>query len=237
MTAGPRPVVGIGGRRSWIEVRLSWPIVTVMVAAALLRWAIRWRVELTTIAVAAIAGRWLAQHVGGWRHVGYLTGVVLVVLLVWPAGRRWLTAHAWCVLTRHRVRVALGQAGVSSVEGRLPYVIRTRPTPVGTRVTVWMRAGTAIEQLGEDDSVRLGIVRAACWAREVRLQRHPRWSHLVQLHLVRHDSLAPSVAVASVLPRLVAVMTQRQPHGATPGNVPADVVGDSVPTPREEAPL
>jgi hypothetical protein len=175
----------------------------VMIAAAVTRWAIRWRIELAITAGVIVAGHWLVPLLGGWCHYALVLLTVLALVAVWPAGRAWLVAHSWCLLTRHRIRSALGQAGVTSIEGRLPYVVRVRPTPVGTQVTLWMRAGTALEQLGDDDSVRIGIVRAACWAREVRTERSPRWAHLVRLHLVRHDSLAPSVTVTSTLPDLL----------------------------------
>jgi hypothetical protein len=200
---GHRPTIGFGGRRSWVEVRLSWPIVVLMVAVAIARWMIRMRIELSVLTGLVLTTWWLSSHVGGWRYAVLLLVWVLLVLIGWPAGRNWLVAHAWCMFSRHRVRTALGQAGVASTDGRIPYMLRVRPTPVGTRVTVWMRAGTAVEQLGDDDSVKVGIVRAACWAREVRIERNPRWSHVVTLHLVRHDSLAPSVSVASTLPDLL----------------------------------
>lgn len=116
------------------------------------------------------------------------------------------------------------------------------PTRVGTRVTVWMRAGTAVEQLGDDDSVKVGIVRAACWAREVRIDRSARWSHLVRLHLVRRDSLAADHLVPSALSGLIDRWTTRHHGGNQPTVIDlrdlADSDGEkepSVPAPRDRA--
>jgi hypothetical protein len=217
---GRRPSIGIGGRRTWIQVPLSWPIVLVMVLAAVARWAIRWRFELALLAGAAVVAGVLSSEVG-WHLAVLLLVWLVVAALAHPRVRGVLIAHTWCMVSRHRVRTALGQAGVSSREGRLPYVIRVRRTPVGTRVTVWMRAGTAMEQFGDDASLRIGVVRAACWAREVRLERHPRWSHLVTLHLVRHDSLAPSVSVRS---ELVDLLNAARGAEQTPPAQPAQPV-------------
>jgi hypothetical protein len=221
-TSGPRRTVGISGGRTWLQIPLTWPIILVMVATAVLRWMIRVRVELSVIIAGYLAGWWLAGRLGGWRIVGIITLVAVLAVLAWPAGRRWLVrfvvAHTWCVLSRHRIRGALAQAGVSSGEGRIPWVVKVRPTPVGTRVHLWMRTGTAVEQLGDEGSVKVGIIRAACWARDVRIQRNPQWSHLVQLHLVRRDSLAAGVRVSSQLADLLAAATSAvKPASHEPG--------------------
>jgi hypothetical protein len=196
-----------------------------------------YRVELTMITLAWLAWQWLVEHTSqGWA--GLLVGLVLVVMLATRWGRRFLIGHAWCVLIRHRIRTAFGQAGVTSREGRLPLVMHVAPTRVGTRVTVWMRAGNAVEQLGDEDSVKVGIVRAACWAREVRIDRSERWSHIVRLHLVRRDSLAAEQLVPSALSGLIDRWTTRH-HDATDRPSVIDVRdsagtagGPLVPTPR-----
>jgi hypothetical protein len=176
------------------------PVIVLMLVAAAVRVVIRLRVEIVAAVFVAAVGSRLAPRVGGWHHLMYLTAGVVLVGLVPPWSRRRIVGKAWCVITRHRIRTALAQAGVVSAEGRIPYILHTRPTPVGTQVTVWMRAGTALEQLGQDESVRMGIMRAACWAREVRMERHPAWSHIVTFHLVRYDTLAPTIHVTSLLP-------------------------------------
>ncbi len=204
---GSRPAISFGGRHSWIMIPLYWWIIAVLVVVAVVKWAIRWRMELGLAMVAWFTVHLLAPYVGGWKMAVLAIYVYLALVACWPAGRAFLMAHLWCSVSRHRARTALGQAGVSSLEGRVPYIVRVRPTAVGTMVTAWMRAGTAVEQLGQDESVQVGILRAACWAREVRITRHPRWSHLVNLHLVRLDPLAPSVHIASTLPDLLRAAT------------------------------
>ena len=125
-----------------------------------------------------------------------------------------MTGRWWNVFTRHRIPVALAQAGVTTAEGRVPTVIRTRPTRVGTRVTVWMPPGTALEQLGQDESVRMGIVRTACWAKEVRVEPSPRIPALVSFHLVRRDTLAPAARVPAVLSGLISRLTPGTGHSS-----------------------
>ena len=40
---------------------------------------------------------------------------------------------------------------------------------------------------------------AACYAREARVAKSPRWAQLVVVNIVRRDTLAPHVTVASGL--------------------------------------
>jgi hypothetical protein len=200
----PRRQLAGGGwaRGGVIRLRPNRWVTAYYVTRAIVLGLWLYRVELTTITLGWLACRWLVDHTSqGWA--GLLVGLVLVVMLATRWGRRFLIGHAWCVLIRHRIRTAFAQAGVTSREGRLPLVMHVAPTRVGTRVTVWMRAGNAVEQLGDEDSVKVGIVRAACWAREVRIDRSDRWSHIVRLRLVRRDSLAAEQLVPSVLSGLI----------------------------------
>jgi hypothetical protein len=64
---------------------------------------------------------------------------------------------------------------VTTPSGRLPVYLASWPTSVGERVWLWRPPGIAAEDL-EDETERL---RAACIAREIRVNRDVRFSALV----------------------------------------------------------
>jgi len=80
-------------------------------------------------------------------------------------------------------------------DGRLPLFLSVVPAPFGERVRLWCRAGVSAEDIA-DEAERL---RAACFAREVRVTRDRRWSSLVILDVVRRDPLGARHTVASPL--------------------------------------
>ena len=57
--------------------------------------------------------------------------------------------------------------------------------------------------LAEDFQDRTGELRAACYARDARVTRNRRWSHLVTIDIIRRDTLAASELIASPLQRLL----------------------------------
>jgi hypothetical protein len=108
------------------------------------------------------------------------------VLLVIPASRRFLARRMWCVTTRHRMRACFVQSRTMTLHGRLPFLLWSRPSPVGERVRVWLPAGLSVKDI-EDDAQRLA---AACWAREVRVTPTRHQAALVIVDIVRRDPLA-----------------------------------------------
>ena len=74
---------------------------------------------------------------------------------------------------------------MASVETALSSV--ARPGIFGERVTLWCRAGTTHGDLA---SAR-DILRAACWASDVRVVASARYAHLVVLEVIRHLPAAP----------------------------------------------
>ena len=56
----------------------------------------------------------------------------------------------------------------------------------------------------EDFEAHIGELRAACYARDARVTRNRRWSHLVTIDIIRRDTLAASELIASPLARLTA---------------------------------
>ena len=81
-----------------------------------------------------------------------------------------------------------------------PLVLWIRPTQVGERAWVLCRAGIC----AEDFEAHLGELRAACYARDARVTRNRRWSHLVTIDIIRRDTLAASNIITSPLARLTA---------------------------------
>ena len=106
---------------------------------------------------------------------------VLVVAMTWPPSRRRIIARAWCVITPHRVRTGCTHAWIQTRDGRLPTVIYTTPADFGERVWLWCRAGITP---GDLQAAR-DVLRAACWASDVRVVVNDRRNHIVVLEVMR----------------------------------------------------
>ena len=117
-----------------------------------------------------------------------------------PHSRRFITRRFWCVLARHRLQRLCYEARLHTRSDRLPLILWTRPTRVGERTWVLCRAGIC----AEDFDAHLGELRAACYARDARVTRNRRWSHLVTIDIIRRDTLAARELIASPLQRLTA---------------------------------
>ena len=142
-----------------------------------------WRYELGLIAGALLG----AAAIGYTLGLDWLIGVVAaamaigVTVMTWPPSRQAIIARAWCVITPHRVRTGCTQAWIQTRDGRLPAVLYTVPTDVGERVWLWCRAGITA---GDLEAAR-DILRAACWASDVRVVVNDRRSHIVVLEVIR----------------------------------------------------
>ena len=141
--------------------------------------------------------------------LGRPAGLVLGV----PHSRRFITRRSWCVLARHRLHRLCYEARLHTRSGRLPLILWIRPTQVGERAWVLCRAGIC----AEDFDAHIGELRAACYARDARVTRNRRWSHLVTIDIIRRDTLAASNTITSPLARLTA---HYQPPRAGPGPAP-----------------
>jgi hypothetical protein len=159
----------------------------------------RWRTELLTLTALAAAWWRLASWVTITWAALVLAGFLVVVLGV-PHSRRFITRRAWCVLARHRLQRLCYEARLHTRSGRLPLVLWTRPTKVGERTWVLCRAGIC----AEDFEAHIGELRAACYARDARVTRNRRWSHLLTIDIIRRDTLAAREIIASPLERLTA---------------------------------
>jgi hypothetical protein len=138
----------------------------------------RWRYELALVAGIAAALTVLLLVVGTSGTI--IAASALLGALGPPWGER-RTAFLWRIVTPHRLRTGFSQARIQSRRGRLPFVVRTTSEPFGERATVWCPAGTSAEDLR---SAR-ALLRAACWAADVRIIPGQRHSHLVTIDVVR----------------------------------------------------
>jgi hypothetical protein len=154
----------------------------------------RWRTEILITAAATAAASWLS-HTLTLTWAGVLVGAGVLGLLATPPSRRYVVRRFWCVLARHRIHKLCWEARLHTRSGRLPLVLWTRPTKVGERAWVLCRAGICAEDFEE----HIGELRAACFARDARVTRNPRWSQLVRLDIIRRDTLAATHHVPSPL--------------------------------------
>jgi hypothetical protein len=157
----------------------------------------RFRTELAVL-TAATAGGWeLAKAVTlTWAMVILATTTTVVMVLPWT--RQFIIRRAWCVLSRHRIQKVCYETRMHTRSGRLPLVLRIHPTQVGERALIWCRAGIC----AADFEAHTGEIAAACYARQARVEGNKRWAQLVQLDIVRRDTLASHRVISSGIARL-----------------------------------
>ena len=143
-----------------------------------------WRYELGLIAGTLLGVVAIGYTLGlDWLiAVAAAAMAIGVTAMTWPPSRQAIIARVRCVITPHRVRTGCTQAWIQTRDGRLPAVLYTVPTDFGERVWLWCRAGITA---GDLEAAR-DILRAACWASDVRVVVDDRRSHIVVLEVIRH---------------------------------------------------
>ena len=159
----------------------------------------RWRTELA-IAAILTAALWRLSILITLTWAGIVLAALVGLVGGVPHSRRFITRRFWCVLARHRIHRLCYEARLHTRSGRLPLILWIRPTQVGERAWVLCRAGIC----AEDFDAHTGELRAACYARDARVTRNRRWSHLVTIDIIRRDTLAASNIISSPLARLTA---------------------------------
>ena len=154
----------------------------------------RFRTELATASIAGTALWQLAAAVTIIWALVITTAVAATICLVPPA-RRFAMTRAWCVISRHRLQRMFFETRMHTRSGRISLVLRIYPTEVGEKALIWCRAGICFE----DFEAHTGEIAAACYAREARIERCKRWAQLVQVNIVRRDTLAAHNVIASGL--------------------------------------
>ncbi|MDN3240535.1 hypothetical protein [Glycomyces tritici] len=177
--------VAIGAAAGVVAAVLTvvWPV---------LRVAWHWAGELVLLGVLITLYAVLAAWVGPY---GALALVALLVGVPWfiPPANRWLNHWGWCMVTRHRVRVACD----SFIEGKgvrssvMPLILLARPTQSGERVWLWMRGDLTLDQVQE----RLDALASVCWANSADARPAGQKAAYAVVDIHRRDVLAEGVAV------------------------------------------
>jgi hypothetical protein len=154
----------------------------------------RFRTEVAVL-MTGTAGVWeLAKAVTtAWLMVILIMAATAVTVLPWT--RRFVIRRAWCVLSRHRIQKVCFETRMHTRSGRLPLVLRIHPTQVGERALIWCRAGIC----AGDFEAHTPEIAAACYARQARVEGSTRWAQLVQLDIVRRDTLGAHHVIPSSL--------------------------------------
>lgn len=140
----------------------------------------RWRYEIA-IAAGLPAALLISVHALGLIRAIAGTVIITGLVTLYPPGRQYLLACAWCVITAHRVRAGCAQALILSGRGKLPIIMSTSRQPFGERVRLWCRAGTSVQDFVDAQD----LLAAACWARHVVVSYDPSHTHLVILDVIR----------------------------------------------------
>jgi hypothetical protein len=184
------------------QLHRSW-IVQVLLAI----W--RWSIEIVLLVLLIITWIRLSAHMPN-----YAVAAVLVVPFAiganFPRVRRLLAGWCWVLVVRHRFRTALVQTGVRNRSGKLPWIVAWRPIAVGERVTLLMVAGMS----ATDVENAADALAAACWARQVRVDKNRRSAAFVRVDVIRRDPLESPKAISSRLMRAL---------GKTVDPVPVDI--------------
>lgn len=173
MMPSPRP-------RSTRQAQAGWEYASGTIARAnpvVAAW--RWRYELA--GVAGLSAAWLTLGTATTASLTAGLAVLLIITACFPAGRRFIAARMWCIVTPHRVRAGCAQAWIHSRNGKLPFIWMTRRQPFGERVYLWCRAGIS----AVDFRSARELLTAACWAEDVQVSHHARYTHLVALDVIR----------------------------------------------------
>jgi hypothetical protein len=157
----------------------------------------RFRTELAAV-TAVTAGGWeLAKAVTlTWAVVTLTAAAAVVAVLPWS--RRFVIRRVWCVLSRHRIQKVCYETRMHTRSGRLPLVLRIYPTKVGERALIWCRAGIC----AADFEAHTPEIAAACYARQARVEGSKRWAQLLNVDIVRRDTLAPHHVIDSGIARM-----------------------------------
>lgn len=165
---------------------------------------IRARAELLVAGTAGATDWWLSTLMAAvWADVTLASLALVAFTLPWS--QRLLMSRVWCVIDRHRLRLCLRQTKVRTMnmDGSLPLLLWARPTKIGERVWVWVRAGSSAEDI--EDAIE--YIAPACYAREARVHRVRQLTTIVGIDIIRRDPLANPTPVASRLAKLTSLVT------------------------------
>ncbi|WP_091048654.1 hypothetical protein [Glycomyces sambucus] len=162
---------------------LVWPVARV---------AWHWAGELALLGALITIYAALAVWVGPFGSLAMVALLVGVPWFIAPANR-FLNRWGWCMVTRHRVRVASdafmeGKGVRGSVR---PLILLARPTESGERVWLWLRGDLTLDDL----QGRLVELSSVCWANSADARLAGKKAAYVVVDVHRRDVLAEGVTV------------------------------------------
>lgn len=161
--------------------------------ARILGLVIRLRAELLVLLVAVWVWVWLVHRMPTWT-AGVVVGVPAVGVALWAPGRRFVTRRGLAVVTRHRLRAVFVECRVMNFSGNSPLLFWSRPTAVGERVWVWLRAGIDLR----DVELRLSHIAVGCVGVDARVAPHRLTAALVVVEVIRRDPLSGPAVVSPI---------------------------------------
>ncbi|WP_326646758.1 hypothetical protein OG884_19190 [Streptosporangium sp. NBC_01755] len=191
----------------------------------------RWRTEIVLLAAASTV---LTAVALSFKEGHWWPSAVLACTSSVPAashyGRRWVSTHAWCLISRHRIRRACAETGIHTRSGRLPAVLWITPSAAGEKALILARAGIC----AEDFEAFSAEIASACYARDAVVLRHRRWAHLLTVEIVRRDE---ALASPMGLDRLYGRANWVSPRAGRTAREEPDTrsVAAPLPVPREPA--
>jgi hypothetical protein len=193
-----------------------WPV------ARMLWW---WATEIACLLTLV----WLFALMSAVPSTVMRVGVLAVVAGLMagiPPVRRSVVAVAWCVITRHRLRVCFNDVIKSNQHGSLPLILWARPTAVGERVWIFLRPGLSKTDLAN----RLERLAVVCWASAVTVEQPGSNAAFLRLDVKRRDVL--NRTITSPLVHNLTPGTPAKPSttlSTTPVLVPSGLDLDSTP--------
>jgi hypothetical protein len=161
-------------------------------AGRLLGLTIRLRAEITVVIVALTAWVLLTNHLPHWAVVTIVGTAIVTTFAIGPS-RRYVVYRGIAVLTRHRLRAVCIERRIMNYTGNLPILLWSRPTRIGERVWVLLRAGIDLV----DFERNLAYLASGCGARSARAVAIRSFTALVVVDIVRRDPLTSGRPIPS----------------------------------------
>ncbi|MEU7747326.1 hypothetical protein [Nonomuraea sp. NPDC049158] len=135
--------------------------------------------ELAASGTAAVAIDLLSVALGWGTTIWVVTGAVAACLGT-PPIRLDLLRRARSLLVRHRFQGLCLRTSLRTTHGRLPLVLHTTRAGADVLMLIWCRSGMTLELF---ESYREEI-KVACYAKDVGITAHARWSHVLVLEIL-----------------------------------------------------
>lgn len=138
---------------------------------------VRWRAEV--LLAGSLASLW---HYTNGAVVGATLSVATVLVVLVPPIRSAVGNVAQAVVTMHRVRSGLVQAGIADRAGRVPWVVTATARDDIVLVGLWLHAGTTPDDLRGDAAE---VIATACGAAAVEIHQRSLRRDRVVIAVVR----------------------------------------------------